>query len=145
MRITIQVVCDDAVEAQKVIGKLAAENTWVDQIEQVKTDTKARDARLDKIMGSSGAAAEQSGSDDGATGAPRPDPHDTEDRNPNRNGIRPNISPGEPSIGKIGADAKQAVYNLVTDGEPIPKKYAEHCKLLWKRGEIKFDGTEYYL
>jgi hypothetical protein len=137
MRITIQVVCDDAVEAQKVIGKLAAENTWVDPIEQVKTDTKARDARIDKIMGSSAAGAEQSGSNDGATGAPRP-----------------NISPGEPSITKIGADAKafiltelKCIVGASTGRVPehFGHKYKEHLKLLWKRGEIKFDGTEYYL
>lgn len=129
MRITIQVVCDDAAEAQKVIAKLAAENTWVDQLAPKTVNYGAQNtARIDKIMGSSGEAAEQSGSNDGATGAPRP-----------------NISPGEPSIGKIGADSRTGILQMLSASVQPTSKYAEHLKLLWKRGETKYDGKEYYL
>lgn len=78
------------------------------------------------------------------------DPHDTEDRNPNRNGIpepRPNINPGEPTIGKIGEATKAVILDeLGTKNiQPLQPKYTEHLKLLWKRGLIKYDGKEYYL
>lgn len=145
MRITIQVTCDDAEDAQRVMKKLAApDNTWVDQINNDSSSSSGSKnpllkgditARIDKIMGSSAAGAEQSGSNDGATGAPRP-----------------NISPGEPTITKIGADSKTFILgelkaSLGTGRVPehFGHKYKEHLKLLWKRGEIKWDGLEYYL
>jgi hypothetical protein len=59
---------------------------------------------------------------------------------------RPNVSPGEPAIGKIGQNAKDEIIMKLAEGrQPDLKKYGEHMKLLWKRGEIKFDGQEYYL
>lgn len=142
MRITIQITCDDVEDAQRVMKKLAVpDNTWVDQVSREKTvftppiNTKhlddAKEARLDKIMGSSAKGAEQSGSNDGATDAPRP-----------------NIDPGPPSIGKIGGETKDKIFAALNDGPFTPSaagKWAEHLKLLWKRGEIKYDGTEYYL
>ena len=155
MRITIQVTCDDVEDAQRVMKKLAApDNTWVDQVDKlvatgVHTNPRTMSsARLDKIMGdkpiddaaerklnmgSSGEAAEQSGSNDGATGAPRP-----------------NNTPGAPAIGKIGGATKILIFEILASGkQPDMKKYSEHCKLLWERGEIKFDDRagmmEYYL
>lgn len=58
---------------------------------------------------------------------------------------RKNVSPGKPLIGKIGTDTKEGILNTLKQGEQPAKKYAEHCKLLWARGEIKFDGQGYYL
>ncbi len=59
---------------------------------------------------------------------------------------RANVSPGEPTIGKIGADSKALILSELSTGTIQPHaKYVEHCKLLWKRGEVKYDGKEYYL
>lgn len=64
---------------------------------------------------------------------------------------RKNISPGTPSITKIGTNTKEYILNeLKASGAPrtiehFGLKLVEHLKLLWARGEIKFDGTEYYL
>ena len=132
MRITLQITCDDAAEAQKIIGKLTRPDTWVDMTDK----TTAMNARVDKIMGSTDPVGEQSlGNSSGSEGAPRP-----------------NVSPGEPSIGKIGADSKAFIHGELKAAlgtgrvpEHFGTKFQEHLKLLWKRGEIKWDGTEYYL
>ena len=58
---------------------------------------------------------------------------------------RKNISPGEPTITKIGMNTEGALFGVLRAGGQPEAKYAEHMKLLWKRGEIKFDGKEYYL
>ena len=58
---------------------------------------------------------------------------------------RPNISPGAPSITKIGGKAKEHVLDCLRLGNQPSPAYAEHMKLLWSRGEIKFDGKEYYV
>lgn len=58
---------------------------------------------------------------------------------------RKNVSPGEPSITKIGSGAKETIIHALNTGTPLGDRYTEHLKLLWARGEIKFDGTEYYL
>ncbi len=131
MRITIQVTCESPEDAQDAIARLTRPRTWVDDADarQRKTGVgSVSETRLDEIMGGSATSAEQSGSNDGATGA-----------------SRPNISPGEPSIGKIGADSKAAVFEGIRVGVLNKTKFAEHLKLLWKRGEIKYDGAEYYL
>jgi hypothetical protein len=115
MRITIQVTCEDAEDAKKVIGKLTApDNTWVDQLDAtpVKSPPVPSPARIDKIIKAS---------------------------------ERPNASPGEPSIGKIGSDTKENILRALKEGQPIGAKFVEHLKLLWKRGEVKYDGDEYYL
>ncbi len=58
---------------------------------------------------------------------------------------RKNVSPGLPSIGKIGGPTKTQVLGYLDNGTQPPAKFAEHLKLLWSRGEVKFDGKEYYL
>ena len=58
---------------------------------------------------------------------------------------RKNVSPGEPSITKIGSGAKETIIHALNTGTPLGDRYTEHLKLLWARGEIKFDGEEYYL
>ena len=59
---------------------------------------------------------------------------------------RKNINPGEPTITKIGSGTRDVILADLKAGRQLPlPKYAEHLKLLWKRGEIKFDGEEYYV
>ena len=58
---------------------------------------------------------------------------------------RGNVDPGKPSIGKIGSTTKEELLRTLQQ-EKIPHaKYSEHLKLLWSRGEIKFDGERYYV
>lgn len=59
--------------------------------------------------------------------------------------VRANVDPGKPSIGKIGSTTKEELLRTLQQ-EKIPHaKYSEHLKLLWSRGEIKFDGERYYV
>lgn len=58
---------------------------------------------------------------------------------------RENVSPGEPSITKIGSNTREEIIEALKRGVQPLDKFREHLKLLWKRGEIKFDGEEYYL
>ena len=120
MKITIQVVCDDAEDAKRVIAKLAmSDNTWVAQLEQGGSAPKATEKSRSNAVDSAG-----------ATDAPRP-----------------NTSPGEPSIGKIGKDNVDLLVKSVMARGLVhqAEKWAEHMKLLWKRGLVKYDGEEYYL
>lgn len=121
-RVTIQVTCDTAEDAQEVLARIArTHKTWDEQVDQTGPPrhgmTEAGTARVNKIMG-----------------AP-PE--------------RENVSPGEPSIGKIGKDNVDMLVKAVMDGNTKvlndTDKWQEHLKLLWKRGLVKFDGEEYYL
>ena len=58
---------------------------------------------------------------------------------------RKNVSPGEPSITKIGSSTLEVVLGMLKDGHQPPEKYSEHMKLLWKRDKVKFDGSNFYL
>ena len=59
---------------------------------------------------------------------------------------RKNISPGDPTITKIGSGTKGVILDALQQGQQMPRpKYDEHLKLLWKRGEVKFDGEQYYV
>ena len=58
---------------------------------------------------------------------------------------RPNLDPGKPSITKIGGSTRDEILTRVRDNLQPNPKFTEHCKLLWSRGEIKFDGKEWYL
>ena len=58
---------------------------------------------------------------------------------------RMNVSPGAPSIGKIGENAKAFILESLEAGAQPPDKYLEHMKLLWSRHIIKFDGDEFYI
>ena len=58
---------------------------------------------------------------------------------------RKNVSPGEPSITKIGSGAKETIIHALNTGTPLGDRYTEHLKLLWARGEIKFDGEQFYV
>ena len=58
---------------------------------------------------------------------------------------RKNINPGDPMITKIGTNTEGALFGVLRAGGQPEAKYAEHMKLLWKRGKVKFDGDEYYV
>lgn len=58
---------------------------------------------------------------------------------------RRNINPGVSTITKIGSDTKAGILTSIADGCQPHKKFEEHCKLLWERGEIKFDGKEWWV
>ena len=73
---------------------------------------------------------------------------DDESEEMNGGGVvsRTNVCPGEPAIGKIGVATQAMIFDDLEKGHQPPQpKYAEHMTLLWKRGMVKFDGTEYYL
>lgn len=58
---------------------------------------------------------------------------------------RRNLNPGVSSITKIGSNTKADILAAVADGRQPAAKFEEHCKLLWERGEIKFDGEEWWV
>ena len=58
---------------------------------------------------------------------------------------RKNVSPGEPSITKIGSGTRETIIHALATGTPLGERYAEPLKLLWKRGKVKFDGEEYFV
>jgi hypothetical protein len=57
---------------------------------------------------------------------------------------RPNVNPGRSTITKIGTDTKSFLLGELQHGR-ISAKHTEHYKLLHSRGEVKYDGNEYYL
>jgi len=118
MRITIQVTCDTPEDAQDAIARLTRPRTWVDDVAARDRKAGVSEARINEIMGAPAQPAE-----------------------------RANVSPGEPSIGKIGKDNMDMLIKSVSGDGAFHKyeKWAEHMKLLWKRGAVKFDGKEYYL
>jgi hypothetical protein len=58
---------------------------------------------------------------------------------------RANVSPGTSTLSRTGAIAVAEILRALNADQQPPAKYTEHCKLLWSRGELKFDGTLYYL
>lgn len=58
---------------------------------------------------------------------------------------RENISPGDPAITKIGSNTKAELLALLHRKTQPGPKFAEHLKLLWARGEVKYDGAIYYV
>ena len=59
---------------------------------------------------------------------------------------RKNINPGDPTITKIGSGTKDLIIDALKHGDQMPRpKYDEHLKLLWKRGEVKYDGELFYV
>lgn len=134
MRITIQVTCDTPAEAQDAIARLTRPRTWEDDV----PPPKVSEARIDQIMAGSGAAPPLPSGKDYSKGEPEPVPVRVSGMD------RPNVSPGGPSIGKIGSKTKATLLLTVERGEPIPKAWTEHMKLLWSRGEVKFDGERYF-
>ena len=58
---------------------------------------------------------------------------------------RLNDNPGKSMITRIGTETKKEILSMLHGGAQPPKHYTEHMKLLWERGEVKFDGKEWYL
>lgn len=120
MRITIQVTCDTPEDAKLAIERLTRTHKTWDEMDGVTTtmQTGPRPVTSEARI-------------DKIMGAP-PE--------------RVNVSPGEPSISKIGKDTQYALIDALKTGvaPDKPQKWVEHYKLLWKRGLVKFDG-EYYL
>jgi hypothetical protein len=59
---------------------------------------------------------------------------------------RPNVNPGRSSISKIGTKTKDDLLRELGLHGILPGgKFEEHLKLLHNRGEVKYDGKEYYL
>lgn len=59
---------------------------------------------------------------------------------------RINKSPGPSAISKLGSKTKDELIAVLKAGsQPNHDKWGEHLKLLWSRGEVKFDGAAYYL
>ena len=59
--------------------------------------------------------------------------------------VRKNVSPGASLIGKIGCNTKDVIFEFLRDDKQPPAKYNDHLKLLWARGEVKYDGKEWYV
>lgn len=66
---------------------------------------------------------------------------------PNEEQIKPrlNVSPGVATISKIGSNTKEELLKMLGQGIQPPAKYREHLKLLWERGEVKFDGEGWWV
>ena len=64
---------------------------------------------------------------------------------PTKEVVRKNVSPGPAAIGKIGSNTKDVIFEFLRDDKQPPAKYNDHLKLLWSRGEVKYDGKEWYL
>ncbi|NJO01153.1 MAG: LLM class flavin-dependent oxidoreductase [Bacteroidia bacterium] len=58
---------------------------------------------------------------------------------------RPNVNPGTSAITKIGVKTKEEIFYAIKHDHTPLARFEEHYKLLWARGEIKYDGQKYYL
>jgi len=58
---------------------------------------------------------------------------------------RKNISPGLSIIGKLGEKTKVIILDCLQKQVQPDEKYKEHLKLLWARGEVKWDGEVWYV
>lgn len=119
MKITIAIEVDTPAEAKTIIDRMSRNyQTWVD----LRNDPPEASTNTSKHLESQLAKIEPK--------------------------ERENVSPGEPTISKIGTNTKDWIIGQLTvsrSPEHFGTKFEEHLKLLWKRGEVKFDGKEYYL
>ena len=140
MKISINIEVDSTDEAHEVIARLReTTNGWI-ELKKVRGITQAERA----------IAAEESGRETGANTDSGKKADTDEMRQSSHPATRPNVSPGEPSIVKIGTKSHDEIINDLKHSDRDPSEYAkgkltEHLKLLWKRGEVKFDGEKYYL
>lgn len=140
MKIAITIYPDDFAEADRIIHQLRGVrglelDGYMGKAAVEKNFDKPRAAFAGDGPGGDSQSDEESGELHSAFGIAKPAPI-----------IRGNVSPGEPSIGKIGSNTKDDILRQLREGMGQPSaKYAEHLKLLWKRNEVKFDGEEYYL
>ena len=130
MKIMISFQVDTSDEAQAVIAAVAAigKEPHVCSKQYVDPSTEFSDRRV--------MHGRRAGEVEDEAPAPTPAPISN---------ARANVSPGTPLITKIGSNTSSDIQDLMLKGAPIPAKYKEHMKLLWARGHIKYDGTEFYI
>ena len=58
---------------------------------------------------------------------------------------RSNLNPGKSAITRIGTETKKELLSMIHGNVQPDAKWQEHLKLLWERGEVKFDGKDWYL
>lgn len=68
-----------------------------------------------------------------------------DDEEPMKPGTRANVDPGPSAITKIGSSTKEDLMVILQSGMQPKATFIEHLKLLWHRGEVKFDGKDWYL
>lgn len=122
MRYMLSFQCETHEEAQAVLHAVAAIGKQPHECSRQYLDSKQL---LDKTLDQLG------------VGKTHTEPAPNEERE--------NTSPGASSITKIGSKAKDAIIATLKAGAQPGTQYTEHLKLLWARGEVMFDGTDYYL
>lgn len=73
------------------------------------------------------------------------DPSDKRNERDASNHGRIDTSPGTSAIARIGSATRIDLLAMVKAGQQPHKKYEEHLKLMWQRGEVKFDGKEWWV
>lgn len=58
---------------------------------------------------------------------------------------RSNINPGKSAITRIGTETKKELLSMIHGGVQPDAKWQEHLKLLWERGEVKFDEKGWWV
>ena len=58
---------------------------------------------------------------------------------------RPNVTPSGPIAKRLHVHTKNTILNRLTDGIQPNEQLLPQAKLLWARGEIKYDGEKFYL
>jgi len=58
---------------------------------------------------------------------------------------RPNVPPSGPVAKRLHVHTKNTILNRLEDGVQPNEQLLPQAKLLWARGEIKYDGEKFYL
>lgn len=58
---------------------------------------------------------------------------------------RINNNPGKSMITRIGTETKKELLSMIHGGVQPDAKWQDHLKLLWERGEVKFDGEDWWV
>lgn len=58
---------------------------------------------------------------------------------------RPNVTPSGPIAKRLHMHTKNTILNRLEDGVQPNEQLLPQAKLLWARGEIKYDGEKFYL
>lgn len=58
---------------------------------------------------------------------------------------RPNVTPSGPIAKRLHVHTKNTILNRLEDGVQPNEQLLPQAKLLWSRGEIKYDGEKFYL
>lgn len=140
----------------------APDDVLIDAVQQRKNWIKSIKSSFDEVRGFVGMKVTESGKPPPASagsvpvvkGTPQEVAPTSIDLTPEQKKIwskapRIDVSPGTPTIGKIGTKTKDWIIEELKVQARVPEhfgtKYEEHLKLLWLRHEIKFDGEKYYV